>query len=132
VTHKIGQTVTDTLRQYNLSPAQLDVLAQVGRHEGLTQQDLADRLLVTKGNVCQLLGRMETAGLLVRRPEGGANHLFLTQRGRDLYAEVMPVHEALVADLLSPLSAEGQRDLISELRQLDRTLGDAPIPTQDV
>jgi DNA-binding MarR family transcriptional regulator len=37
---------------------------------GLTQQDLADALFVTKGNMTYHLCRMEGRGLVDRRPEG--------------------------------------------------------------
>ena len=38
------------------------MLAKVGSTEGISQQELADALLVTKGNVCQLLDKMEGSG----------------------------------------------------------------------
>ena len=40
----------------------------------MNQNDLAQRLLVTKGNVCGLIDRLETAGFVERtsiRPTGG-------------------------------------------------------------
>src|SRR2546421_667794 len=94
------------LRASNLSLAQFDVLAQISAHEGLTQQELADHLLVTKGNVCQLLDRMEQAELLVRRQDGRANRVFLTANGRRLVDDALPAHEALIASLLAPLSPD--------------------------
>ena len=39
------------LRAWDLSVAQFDVLAQVGAQEGIIQQELAQRLLVTQGAV---------------------------------------------------------------------------------
>jgi len=84
VFQKVDRATVDLLRQWDLSVAQFDVLVQVGNAEGLTQQQLADRLLVTKGNVCQLLDRMEERGLLVRQQEGRANHLYLTEKGKDI------------------------------------------------
>src|SRR5919199_136532 len=70
VFQKVDRAATDSLRCRQLSPAQLDVLAKVGSSEGISQQELADALLVTKGNVCQLLDKMEANGLLERRPDG--------------------------------------------------------------
>src|SRR3712207_3608188 len=78
------------LRGWDLNVAQFDVLAHVGASEGMTQQELADSLLVTKGNVCQLLDRMEGRGWISRRQEGRANRLFLTGKGRRLFDEVVP------------------------------------------
>ena len=102
--------------------AQFDVLAHVGAAEGITQQELADSLLVSKGNVCQLLDKLEGRGLISRRREGRTNRLFLTQKGRQLFDEVVPNHEALIEERLSALSREEQKSLHDLLRKLDRAL----------
>src|SRR5690349_11865811 len=64
-------------RSQGLNTAQFDILTHVGAAPGITQQQLADALLVTKGNVSQLLGKMEHEGLVVRRQEGHTNCLSL-------------------------------------------------------
>ena len=122
VYQKIDRGSTEHLRRWGLSVAQFDVLAQVGAAEGLTQQALADRLLVTKGNVTQLLNRMEADGLLVRRQQGRANGLYLTAKGRKLRDEVVPAHEAFLEQQLAGLSSAEQVSLLGALRRLDRTL----------
>src|SRR5215210_4233725 len=66
---KVQRRTQQHLRQFGLTPSQFDVLAQVGSAEGLCQQELAERLLVTKGNVTGLIDRMEQARLMVRRPD---------------------------------------------------------------
>jgi DNA-binding MarR family transcriptional regulator len=110
------------LRGWDLSVAQFDVLAHVGAGEGMTQRELADALLVTKGNVCQLLDRMEDRGLISRRQEGRAKRLFLTDAGRRLFAEVVPAHEAVIAEQFSVLS-EGEQERLHELlRKIDKAL----------
>ena len=86
------------------------------------QQELADSLLVTKGNVTQILARMEERGLILRRREGRTNRLFLTDEGRPLFAEVVPAHEALIDERLSVLSQGEQARLHELLRKLDRAL----------
>src|SRR2546421_6367670 len=86
---KVDRASAEHLRPWGLSVAQFDVLAQVGAAEGLSQQQLAARLLVTKGNVTQLLDRLQRDGLIVRRQEGRANCLFLTDKGRRLFDTVV-------------------------------------------
>lgn len=117
---KVDRALAEHLRRYGLSPAQLDVLVQVGGRPGLTQQELAERLLVTKGNVCQILGRMEEQGLLTRRPDGRANRVGLTPAGARLRAEVVPAHEARIAELLVALSPGDQAALRRLLRAVER------------
>jgi DNA-binding MarR family transcriptional regulator len=106
-------------REYGLNTAQFDILAHIGAASGLTQQELADALLVTKGNISQLLGRMEQEGTIVRRQEGRTNCLSLSERGRALYTALVPRQEALIAEALAPLSADEQRELLRLLRKLD-------------
>ena len=113
----------ERLRGWDLNVAQFDVLAHVGASEGMTQQELADSLLVTKGNVCQLLDRMEGRGWISRRQDGRANRLFLTDEGRRLFYEVVPDHEALVTERFSTLSRTEQEQLHELLRKLDTALG---------
>jgi DNA-binding MarR family transcriptional regulator len=120
---KIERRAVERIRAHGLSYGQFDVLAHVGAAPGISQQKLADALLVTKGNICQLLDKMEASGLLERRQEGRSNHVFLTDRGAALYAVVVPEHEALIAERLSILAPEEQVQLHALLRTLDRAQG---------
>ena len=122
VSQKVERDLARQLKLWGLNNAQFDVLARVGAAEGITQQELADSLLVTKGNVAQLLGRMERRGLIERRSQGRTNRLFLTNEGRRTFTEVVPAHEALIDDRLSVLSEEDQKQLFELLRRLDRAL----------
>ena len=105
--------------QFELNTALFDVLAQVGAARGMTQQELADALLVTKGNISQLLSKLEQAGMITRQQTGRTNCLALTEQGQALFNIVVPQQEALIADLLAPLSDDEQRELLRLLRKLD-------------
>ena len=120
VYHQIDRASAELLRRWDLSVAQFDVLAQVGAREGLTQQELADHLLVTKGNISQLLARMERRGLVLRTQDGRALTLSLTAEGRSLRDAVVPAQEALIAARLAPLDLAELRAVSSALRALDR------------
>ena len=123
VFQRVEQIGSEHLRQFDLNLAQFDVLARVGAAEGLMQQEVANSLLVTKSNVAQLLDRMERGGLVERRPEGRANRLYLTPKGRELYDRVVPAHERLIAEQFSALSPSEQVQLLGMLRTVDRALG---------
>jgi DNA-binding MarR family transcriptional regulator len=122
VFQQIDRASSESLRCHQISPAQLDVLAKVGMSEAINQQELADALLVTKGNVCQLLDKMEANGLIERRPSGRLNRLFLTDKGRGIFESVVPRHDALVAGYLGALSDSEQRELLRLLRRVDHSL----------
>lgn len=123
VVNRVHQRETDRLRARDLSVAQFDVLARVGAAPGITQQEVANSLLVTKGNVCQLLDRLERERLLRRQPDGRANRLFLTERGQQLWDELLPIHEAFIAGELSVLDDDEQVQLLRLLRKLDHARG---------
>ena len=122
IEHKIVRMLSEDLKGRGLSLAHFDVLAHVGAAEGMTQQQLADSLLVTKGNICQILDRMEDSGLLARRRDGRKNRLYLTDPGRTLFNRVVPAHESLIAEQFSALSAAEQVQLLALLRTVDRAL----------
>jgi len=122
VFQKIDTRSERVFRSHGLNTAHFDVLAQVGAARGMTQQELANALLVTKGNISQLLSKLEQAGMIMRRQEGRTNCLSLTERGEALFQVVVPQQEALIAELLAPLSDDEQRELLRLLRKLDHSI----------
>ncbi|MGO8951240.1 MAG: MarR family winged helix-turn-helix transcriptional regulator [Ktedonobacterales bacterium] len=122
VFQKINRISVAEMRCQGLSLAQFDILAQIGAHEGLSQQELADYLLVTKGNISQLVEKMEQRGLVRRSAEGRMMRLWLTEQGHALYAGCIPAHEELLARQFTSLSAVEQRQLRALLARLDHGL----------
>ena len=121
ITRRDQRAATRHLGRWDLSYAQFDALAQIGAHEGISQHELAERLLVTQGNITQLLDKLERRGLVRRCPEGRTNRLVLTDEGRALFAIVVPAHEDWQQARLDALSADDQRELVRILSLLDRS-----------
>ncbi len=119
---RMHRLATTEFAGQGMSVAQFDLLAQLGIAEGISQQELADRLLVTKGNISQLVARMEQRGLIYRCQEGRSNALFLTDTGKDLFATVIPEHERRLAARFAALDPGERRQLLHLLRKLDRSL----------
>lgn len=122
VYHKMDRRSADLMKQWKLSVSRFDVLNHAGNREGKTQQELADALMVTKGNVCQVLDGMEADGLLYRRRSGRTNQIYLTDKGRDLRTELVPTQEAEIERAFSVLSDDEQQTLLNLLRKVDRSL----------
>jgi DNA-binding MarR family transcriptional regulator len=122
VFQKIERASAEQFTAHGLTPAQFDILAQLGRAEGISQQELADRLLVTKGNISQLIGKMEERGLIFRCHEGRAKALFLTAEGKWLRRETVPAVEARIAAHFRALTTAERRELLRLLRLLDHDL----------
>jgi DNA-binding MarR family transcriptional regulator len=116
---RITSRATQEFRAIGLSIAQFDLLSNMSEREGLTQQELAERLFVTKGNVSGLVDRLAAAGLVERRSLPGdrrSHALHLTAEGRALTEQGLALQRRLVAATLGRLAP---RDLV----ELDRIIG---------
>jgi DNA-binding MarR family transcriptional regulator len=122
---KMERLGDEHIQGLGLTGAQFDVIAQLSQNEGISQQGLSEKLFVTKGNVCGLLGRMEEKGWVKREDDPDdrrAHRLYLTEKGRELAERVLPAQEEFVAEQMSILTDEEQATFRSLLRQLDRSL----------
>ncbi len=111
---RASNAVAAELKALGLSIPQFDLLSTLTEQEGLSQQELAQRLYVTKGNVSGLLDRMVEAGLVERRPIPGdrrSNALHLTPKGRDLANQGIEAQRSYVMRTLGTLSAQDLADL---------------------
>lgn len=106
------------LKKWNVSAAQFDVLVQIGGHDRLTQQELGNKLFVTKGNVTQLLNKMEQLEWIGREQEGTTKYISLTEKGRALYEEIVPPQETFQAEQFHNLNIEEQNQLLKLLKKL--------------
>lgn len=119
---KIDRRSAITMRAMGLSVSRFDVLNHAGAREGRTQQELADVLLVTKGNITQLLDAMEADELVCRQRTGRTNRVYLTDRGRTLRLASLFDHEAHIASEFSVLTDQELETLLHLLRKVDRHL----------
>lgn len=117
-----ARTLGVKLQDGGLTMAQFGVLEAL-RHKGpMTLGDLADKLLVTGGNVTYVMDRLEEDGLVYRERCGQDRRVIwakLTPRGRALIDGTFPGHAELIESLASTLTLEEQE----ELRRLLKRLG---------
>jgi DNA-binding MarR family transcriptional regulator len=114
---RLERRMAEGLGVHGLTLPQFDVLATLWHGDGITQQELAERLLVTKGNVVGLIDRVSAAGWVERRPDPEdrrANRLYLTDTGRKLLAEAWPCQIALGQKVFGTLT-QGELRLMHEL-----------------
>jgi DNA-binding MarR family transcriptional regulator len=101
--------VSERLREIGLSVPQCDVLTTLTEAEGVSQQDLAKRLYVTKGNISGLLDRLEGAGLVERRSTAADRRqyeIYLTPAGRQAAERAIGIQHDLIRATLGRLPAE--------------------------
>lgn len=124
---RFQRRLSQELAQHGLTLPQFDVLATLHYTEGLTQQELAEWLLVTKGNVCGVLDRLQKSGWVERRPDerdARANRLYLTPEGRSKIELVLPEHDRAVLNTVQPLGRSQAQLLRGLLEQLESGLID--------
>jgi DNA-binding MarR family transcriptional regulator len=101
--------LADRLVPHDVSVAEWAVLRMLWREEGLTQVALADRMRVRKASLTPVLSTLERKGLM-RRTQRGEDlrkyHLFLTKRGGELEAELLPVGVAINRRALAGIDPE--------------------------
>lgn len=132
---RVTAAMAGELRGLGLSIPQFDALSTLTEREGMTQQDLAARLYVTKGNVSGLIDRLVEAGLVERRPIPGdrrSHALHLTAAGADLATRGIAAQKAYVARALGQLPEGDIADferLVLKWRDLAR---EQPLPEDSV
>jgi DNA-binding MarR family transcriptional regulator len=122
----MGVEMSRRLKSIGLSVPQCDVITTLTEREGLSQQDLAERLYVTKGNISGLVDRLAAAGLVERRATEGdrrSHALYLTTEGRRLAKLAIAEQSAFVAETmgsLPPADLARFEALMIEVRNLVR------------
>ena len=97
---RIRLAITAQLKKLNLSAAQCDVLTTLTEAEGISQQELAAHLYVTKGNISGLVDRLVESGLVERRTINGdrrSHAIFLTAGGRKAAQDGIALQRDFVA-----------------------------------
>lgn len=114
--HSVERALGVALQPLDLKPAQLDVLMNLYRHPGMSQHDLARKLLVGRSNVTMLLPQLEKRTLLRRETDGKDRRilrLFLTRSGEALLMEALKVHMVLIEKVMATASP-AECDLVGD------------------
>ena len=115
---RMQAAVGDRLRQIGVSIPQCDVLTTLSEKEGVSQQQLAERLYVTKGNISGLLDRLEDAGFVERRAAAADRRqysIYLTEAGRAMAEKAIAVQHRWIASTLGRLSEADLEALETQL-----------------
>jgi MarR family transcriptional regulator, organic hydroperoxide resistance regulator len=103
---RITARATAEFRHIGLSIPQFDLLSTLSEREGISQQEVAERLYVTKGNVSGLIDRLAAQGLVERRalPNDRRSYaLHLTPEGRAATERGLALQRRLVTATLGSL-----------------------------
>jgi MarR family transcriptional regulator, organic hydroperoxide resistance regulator len=95
----MNQALTRSLAELDIKPPHLDILINLYRFEGISQQALARNLLVGRSNMSMLLPQMQKRGLIDRRGDQADKRvwrLYLTPEGKALTEKAMAIQTALI------------------------------------
>ncbi|MBU4530542.1 MAG: MarR family transcriptional regulator [Hoeflea sp.] len=129
----MGLTLARALQPLDIKPPHLDILVNLFRTPGISQQDLADKLLVGRSNLSMLLPQLEKRGLIVRSGDAKDRRILrleLTPEGISLTEEAIIIQSALIDRTMKTASAE-ECDLVGEvmlriIRELTGASDDEP------
>lgn len=111
---------------FALTLPRFDLLARVARPPlGPSLSELSRKLLVTKGNITDIVARLEAVELIERRrddADGRIQYVFLTPEGRKLLDDILPVHDKWIKDLMQELSRQELETLYDALGVLKAAL----------
>jgi DNA-binding MarR family transcriptional regulator len=100
-------TLARNIAHLGIKPPHLDILINLYRREGISQQELARKLLVGRSNMSMLLPQLEKRGLIERRGDGHDKRvlrLFLTAAGKDITEKAMKIQTTLIDTVMGSAS----------------------------
>ena len=113
-------------REYLSSEMQFNIMLLLKHADHpMNQQELSEKLLVDKSNLTGVAGRMEAAGLLIRRVDpldSRAYQLELTSRGRKILEHVEMPYRAEVKKVMADFSPAELSMLIRFMERMRKTL----------
>ncbi|MEK1895001.1 MAG: MarR family transcriptional regulator [Rhizobium sp.] len=119
------QSLGRSLTELDIKTPHLDILINLYRFEGISQQELARKLLVGRSNMSMLLPQMEKRGLIERRSnekDKRVLRLFLTPEGRDVTEKAMVIQTDLIERVLSPEPIEQCMAMADSMERIIRVL----------
>ena len=124
-----SRAVACKVAEYDLTAPQFGVLEALFHLGPLSLGDLAEKLLVTGGNVTYVMDRLEDQGLVARERSGDDRRVVrahLTTKGRATIEGVFPNHIGFVRGLVEELQPAEQDDLRDLLKKLGKGIAESP------
>ena len=115
---RMQAAIGERLRAIGVSIPQCDVLTTLTEREGVSQQELAKRLYVTKGNISGLIDRLTEAGLVERRSTASDRRqhaIYLTGAGRAMAEKAIAVQRRWIAATLGRMAESDLEALEAKL-----------------
>ncbi len=109
------------LKQFDVTPAQADVICQLGAGGAMSCGELAKSALISRGSLSGVLERLETRGLIRRTPSRRDRRRMLVQltdSGSDVFGKMFPGRISRMAERFDQLDERTQGSIVDALREL--------------
>jgi DNA-binding MarR family transcriptional regulator len=109
--------ITQRLADIGISVGEHEVLANLARSPGMTQQQLASHSFVVKSGISMLLTRMEQQGVVERRlnlTDARVKQVFLTRVGLALAHKTLQIQAQVVNDMAA-MASEQELDVVQQV-----------------
>lgn len=120
-TNAVVRRIHEDIRSRGFSGTEWGVLEYLYHKGPQPMCNVGEKILVTSGSVTYVIDKLESRGLLRRRPcEEDRRVVFaeLTEEGRALMAAEFPEHARVIKETLDVLSPEEQETAIALLKKL--------------
>lgn len=109
------------LKRFNVTVAQFDVLVQISEHEPISQQELAQKVLVSPGGISKMLQRLEQEGFIEREIIWKTKFIRLSDKGQEkllqVYPEQLTFQTSLFENSLTPSEQKELYKLLTKIQQ---------------
>jgi DNA-binding MarR family transcriptional regulator len=105
----VRSRLDEVLRPVSITPSQYTALTVLERRSDLSTAELARNAFVTDQSAADMIGVLESRGLVLRHPDPGDRRrrvLRLTTEGRELLDHVRADVDAVEERMLAPLAAD--------------------------
>lgn len=134
----MGLTLSRALTGLDIKPPHLDILANVYKFPGISQQELANKLLTGRSNLSMLLPQLEQRGLVTRNSDPDDRRvlrLTLTNSGCELTEAALAIQCEVIERSMQGVSiedcnsvGEAMTRMIRQLTEIDCETGNRGKP----
>ncbi|WP_439133422.1 MarR family winged helix-turn-helix transcriptional regulator [Pseudomaricurvus sp.] len=125
VSRMLRRAFDERARTIGVTRPQWQVLTALKRYEGINQGGLAEHLDVEPITLCRMVDRLQEADLVERRKDPKDRRvwrLYLTEKAKELSAELKPLGIELLSDSMQGLSEADRENLFESLSCMRKNL----------
>lgn len=111
----------DILSNFEITNPQFNALLVLREHPGITMGEICEKLFLACSTATDLIDRMEKSGYLNRKRDPQDRRvirLSITEKGKQVIAEVIAARRRYVASILKQLTEEETEQLAESLERL--------------